>query len=173
MVNWILGGYCNAGVHPNVYARVDGTLEHDVESTVAQPKRTPFGRHVSCSTDAHLYFVALKVLLCRSTYYQVLDTGLQHLHNCCTACPLANAPVTSDSYLAPHSILASPVVLSPHDERMQDEGRPIDVLVNNAGVMACPEAKTKDGFEYQLGVNHLSHFVLTAGLLPLMSDPSR
>lgn len=56
---------------------------------------------------------------------------------------------------------------------MQDGGQPIDVLLNNAGVMACPEAKTKDGFEYQLGVNHLSHFVLTAGLLPLMSDPSR
>jgi NAD(P)-dependent dehydrogenase (short-subunit alcohol dehydrogenase family) len=47
------------------------------------------------------------------------------------------------------------------------------VLLNNAGVMACPEAKTKDGFEYQLGVNHLGHFVLTAGLLPLMADPSR
>jgi NAD(P)-dependent dehydrogenase (short-subunit alcohol dehydrogenase family) len=56
---------------------------------------------------------------------------------------------------------------------LQDDGTPIDVLINNAGVMACPEAKTKDGFEYQLGVNHLGHFVLTAGLLPLMSDPSR
>lgn len=56
---------------------------------------------------------------------------------------------------------------------VQDDGTPIDVLLNNAGVMACPEAKTKDGFEYQLGVNHLGHFVLTAGLLPLMIDPSR
>ena len=65
------------------------------------------------------------------------------------------------------------LVLLPHGGHVQDEGRPIDVLLNNAGVMACPEAKTKDGFEYQLGVNHLSHFVLTAGLLPLMADPSR
>lgn len=56
---------------------------------------------------------------------------------------------------------------------MQDEGTPVDVLLNNAGVMACPEAKTKDGFEYQLGVNHFGHFVLTAGLLPLMADPDR
>lgn len=56
---------------------------------------------------------------------------------------------------------------------MCDEGKPIDVLLNNAGVMACPEMKTTDGFEYQLGVNHLGHFVLTSDLLPLMSDPAR
>jgi retinol dehydrogenase 12 len=54
-----------------------------------------------------------------------------------------------------------------------DDGVVLDVLLNNAGVMACPEIQTKDGFEYQLGVNHLGHFALTAGLLPLMSDPSR
>eukprot|EP00892_Ulva_mutabilis_P004661 jgi/Ulvmu1/2567/UM014_0018.1 len=58
-------------------------------------------------------------------------------------------------------------------KRMCDNGAPIDVLLNNAGVMACPEMKTKDGFEYQLGVNHLGHFVLTSGLLPLMTDSGR
>jgi NAD(P)-dependent dehydrogenase (short-subunit alcohol dehydrogenase family) len=56
---------------------------------------------------------------------------------------------------------------------MCDEGKPLDVLVNNAGVMACPEMATKDGFEYQLGVNHLGHFALTAGLWPLLSHPDR
>jgi NAD(P)-dependent dehydrogenase (short-subunit alcohol dehydrogenase family) len=39
------------------------------------------------------------------------------------------------------------------------------VQVNNAGVMACPQQYTEDGFEYQLGVNHLGHFLLTALLL--------
>jgi NAD(P)-dependent dehydrogenase (short-subunit alcohol dehydrogenase family) len=42
----------------------------------------------------------------------------------------------------------------------------VDVLVNNAGLMAIPERATADGFEMQLGVNHLGHFALTARLLP-------
>jgi NAD(P)-dependent dehydrogenase (short-subunit alcohol dehydrogenase family) len=42
----------------------------------------------------------------------------------------------------------------------------VDVLVNNAGLMAVPERATADGFEMQLGVNHLGHFALTARLLP-------
>lgn len=57
--------------------------------------------------------------------------------------------------------------------RAQDFGLPLDLLVNNAGVMACPEMRTKDGFEYQLGVNHLGHYLLTNMLLPLMSGTGR
>jgi NAD(P)-dependent dehydrogenase (short-subunit alcohol dehydrogenase family) len=41
----------------------------------------------------------------------------------------------------------------------------IDILINNAGLMAMPEQRTVDGYEMQFGVNHLGHWVFTAGLL--------
>jgi len=44
----------------------------------------------------------------------------------------------------------------------------LDVLINNAGIMACPYSKTKDGFEVQMGTNHMGHFALTGLLMPLL-----
>lgn len=46
----------------------------------------------------------------------------------------------------------------------------LDLLINNAGVMMCPYAKTADGFEMQFGTNHLGHFALTLGLLPKLKE---
>jgi NAD(P)-dependent dehydrogenase (short-subunit alcohol dehydrogenase family) len=46
----------------------------------------------------------------------------------------------------------------------------VDVLCNNAGVMAIPRSETEDGFETQFGVNHLGHFALTGRLFPLLED---
>jgi hypothetical protein len=45
-----------------------------------------------------------------------------------------------------------------------------DVLINNAGIMAAPYALTADGFESQIGTNHLGHFALTNLLLPILTD---
>ncbi|MDR3773436.1 MAG: SDR family oxidoreductase [Terracidiphilus sp.] len=54
-------------------------------------------------------------------------------------------------------------------DRLGAAGRPLDLLVNNAGVMALPQRRlTADGFEMQLGTNYLGHFALTALLLPLL-----
>ena len=51
----------------------------------------------------------------------------------------------------------------------------IHLLINNAGVMACPLSRTKEGLDLQLGTNHLGHYVLTARLLPqlLAGAPGR
>ncbi|HVK34911.1 MAG TPA: SDR family oxidoreductase [Microlunatus sp.] len=64
------------------------------------------------------------------------------------------------------SSLASVATLA---ENLRRDGTPIRILVNNAGVMTPPERQTTvDGFELQLGTNHLAHFALTAHLLPLL-----
>jgi NAD(P)-dependent dehydrogenase (short-subunit alcohol dehydrogenase family) len=54
-------------------------------------------------------------------------------------------------------------------DELAAENRPIDILINNAGVMTPPQRQeTHDGFELQFGANHLGHFALTGHLLPLL-----
>jgi NAD(P)-dependent dehydrogenase (short-subunit alcohol dehydrogenase family) len=64
------------------------------------------------------------------------------------------------------SSLASVAALG---DELNAEGRPIDILINNAGVMTPPQRDTtSDGFELQFGANHLGHFALTGHVLPLL-----
>jgi NAD(P)-dependent dehydrogenase (short-subunit alcohol dehydrogenase family) len=52
-------------------------------------------------------------------------------------------------------------------------GKPFDVIIANAGVMACPKGTTVDGFETQFGTNHLGHFVLVNRIASLLRPGSR
>jgi NAD(P)-dependent dehydrogenase (short-subunit alcohol dehydrogenase family) len=54
-------------------------------------------------------------------------------------------------------------------DRFLDEHAALDLLVNNAGIMATPYRTTADGFESQFGTNHLGHFALTGRLLPALT----
>lgn len=53
---------------------------------------------------------------------------------------------------------------------IQRDHKRIDVLINNAGVMATPERLTADGYELQMGTNHIGHFAFTARLWPLLQE---
>ena len=65
--------------------------------------------------------------------------------------------------------LASLASVAALGEELNADGRPIDILNNNAGVMQPPRRETtEDGFELQFGCNHLGHFALTGHLLPLL-----
>jgi len=58
-------------------------------------------------------------------------------------------------------------------QRVLAAGRPIDWLINNAGLMACPERRVGPGWEAQFATNHLGHFALTNHLLPLLRPGAR
>ena len=64
--------------------------------------------------------------------------------------------------------LSVPAAIDAFSERFLASGRPVHMLVNNAGIMATPLARDSRGFESQLATNHLGHFQLTARLWPAL-----
>ena len=65
--------------------------------------------------------------------------------------------------------LASLASIAEFARILRERGKAVDLLINNAGVMAIPERRlTGDGFEMHFGTNHLGHFALTGQLLPLL-----
>lgn len=54
-------------------------------------------------------------------------------------------------------------------DEMNEALSSLDLLINNAGIMACPETRVGPGWESQFGVNHMGHFALTQGLMPLLT----
>jgi NAD(P)-dependent dehydrogenase (short-subunit alcohol dehydrogenase family) len=58
-------------------------------------------------------------------------------------------------------------------DALNAKGAPLDLVINNAGVMACPLSRTADGFEMQFGTNHLGHFVLVNRIASLLLPGGR
>jgi NAD(P)-dependent dehydrogenase (short-subunit alcohol dehydrogenase family) len=80
--------------------------------------------------------------------------------------------VTAAKISYEHLDLASLASVADFAQRMQAR-HSLDLLINNAGVMALPRRQTTaDGFEMQFGTNHLGHFALTARLMPLLRRAS-
>lgn len=99
---------------------------------------------------------ATVVLACRN-----LDKGNAALSRIHAATPDADVAVEQLD-------LASLASVKAFAQRMTSLYQRLDVLINNAGVMAPPQGHTEDGFEIQLGTNYLGHFALTGHLLPLL-----
>ena len=76
----------------------------------------------------------------------------------------------SDNVVFQQLDLASLTSVRQFAARILEEEPQLDILINNAGVMACPYMKTEDGFEMQFGVNHLGHFLLTNLLLDRLKE---
>src|SRR5829696_10284076 len=55
-------------------------------------------------------------------------------------------------------------------QRVLDAGRSVDILINNAAIMACPETRVGPGWEAQFATNHLGHFALANWLWPLLAE---
>lgn len=58
-------------------------------------------------------------------------------------------------------------------DKLRAEGKPFDIIIANAGVMATPFGKTEDGFETQFGTNHIGHFVFVNRIAPLLREGGR
>ena len=85
------------------------------------------------------------------------------------ACARISALVPSASLDTAVIDLNSIAAIKSFAETFVQSGNPLDVLINNAGVMFPPPSKTADGFEAQFGVNFIGHYVLTALLFPVLN----
>jgi len=90
-----------------------------------------------------------------------------------TAQVRADASAGGGSFELAELDLASLASVRACADRVVADGRPFDVVITNAGVMASPFGHTADGFETQFGTNHLGHFVLVNRIVPLLRPGAR
>ncbi|XP_048456999.1 retinol dehydrogenase 13-like [Rhincodon typus] len=92
------------------------------------------------------------------------------MEKCETAAREIRGETLNHDVYAKHLNLASLKSIREFAKQVTEEEENVNVLINNAGIMRCPHWKTEDGFEMQLGVNHLGHFLLTNLLLEKLKN---
>jgi NAD(P)-dependent dehydrogenase (short-subunit alcohol dehydrogenase family) len=90
-----------------------------------------------------------------------------------TAAVRAAASASGGSFEIVQLDLASLASVRACADALLADGRPFDVIIANAGIMACPQGRTADGFETQFGTNHLGHFVLINRIASLLKPGGR
>ena len=93
--------------------------------------------------------------------YRSLDKAQEAMGQIREECPAARLSIVKLDLTDLQSVNACAAEIN-------DKYKQIDLLINNAGVMVPPFTKTRQGFELQMGTNHLGHFALTGQLLPLL-----
>lgn len=101
--------------------------------------------------------------------------GCRDMEKCEAAAKEIRGNTLNPHVYACHLDLASLKSIRQFAEQIKKEENRVDILINNAGVMRCPDWKTEDGFDMQFGVNYLGHFLLTNLLLDKLKEsaPSR
>ncbi|XP_026478050.1 retinol dehydrogenase 12-like [Ctenocephalides felis] len=139
-----------------------GTFESDIRADgkviVVTGANTGIGKETArelAKRGAHVYMACRDMERCEKAREEiVLETKNKYVY--CRKCDLSSLNSVRE-----------------FSKVMHNERKHIDVLINNAGVMRCPLSRTSEGFEMQLGVNHLGHFLLTNLLLDMLkASPS-
>ncbi|KAL7886792.1 hypothetical protein AOLI_G00045130 [Acnodon oligacanthus] len=98
--------------------------------------------------------------------------GCRDMEKCEAAAREIRGSTLNPHVYARHIDLASMKSIRSFAKKINEEEKRVDVLINNAAVMRCPPGKTEDGFDMQLGVNYLGHFLLTNLMLDKLKDSS-
>ncbi|KAK8766191.1 retinol dehydrogenase 13-like [Amblyomma americanum] len=140
--------------------RFDKETRLDGKTVIITGANTGLGKAAAkefASRGANVIMACRDLTKCRRVRREIL-TAVENKHVVCEQLDLASLESIRD-----------------FATRINESVKQVDILVNNAGVMRCPKLLTKDGFEMQLGVNHMGHFYLTALLLDKIkaAAPSR
>ena len=163
----------NFGYHPTALEAIDGVNLTGLTAVV-----TGGNSGIGVETVRALALAGAKVILCSRSIEAGQHIADDIINASTTGTPLTS-PIKKENIIVRQLDLADLDSVKSLAETLNAELPTINLLILNAGVMACPKSHTKQGFEMQIGVNHIGHFYLTKLLLPKLiasgtpASPSR